>query len=270
MSSKFQLHVSALNTLSKCGIQFENRYILGQKTPSNASMAVGTAVDRSVTRNLGEKITSGVLLPVEQVRDIARDALVEEWSTGVEVAEEDAEEGAASRDAAIDMSVDLAGLHHRAAAPGIIPTHVQREWVLDIDGLPIQLAGTIDIQEGATSIRDTKTSGKSPMKTMADTSLQLTTYALAVKAHDGRIPGIVALDYLVRTPARKEMKLVQLVSKRVDSDMPHLLERVNQASRMIETGVFMPAPVDSWWCSMKFCPYFKSCKYAARPVSVAA
>jgi CRISPR/Cas system-associated exonuclease Cas4 (RecB family) len=227
-------------------------------------------VDRSVTRNLGEKISTGELLPVEQVKDIARDALVEEWSAGVEIAEEDADEGASSRDAAIDMSVDLAGFHHRVAAPSLQPTHVQREWVLDIAGLPIQLAGTIDIQEGAHSIRDTKTSGKSPNKTVADTSLQLTTYALAVKAHDGKIPDAVVLDYLVRTPARKESKLIQLVSKRTDADIPHLLERVSQASRMIEAGIFMPAPVDSWVCSARFCPYFKGCKYAARPVSVAA
>jgi RecB family exonuclease len=268
MSDRFQLHVSGLNLLAKCGIQFEKRYLEGLRTPASVSMAVGTAVDQSVTTNLREKKHTGALLAEEQVKDIARDALAAEWDRGVEAAGEDAEEGLdTSRDAAIDMSVDLASLHHQTVAPMIAPTHVQRSWTLDIDGLPLQLAGTIDIQE-ANAIRDTKTSAKSPLKTLADSSLQLTTYALAVNAHDGAIPDKVALDYLVRTPKRREKKFIQLTSSRTRTDFLPLLERVYQAHRTIESGIFTPAPPDAWWCSRKFCPYWNTCPYAVRPVSL--
>lgn len=269
---KFQLHVSGLNTLSKCGIQFEERYILGKRTPSSVSAAIGTAVDASVTTNLQEKIGSGLLLPEEQVKDIARDALLREWAASeVEESPEDAEDGIEfSRDKAIDRSVTLAGFHYENLAPIIKPTHVQRAWTLDIRGLPIQLAGTIDVQEGLDSINDTKTSAKSPVKTLADNSLQLTTYALAVKAHDGQIPKAVRLDYLVMTPKRGDTKLVQLQSSRTDKDFGPLLERVYQAHRQIESGIFTPAPPDAWWCSKKFCPFFSNCRFAVRPISVAA
>lgn len=265
---KFQLHVSGLLTMSKCGIQFEKRYIQGLRVPSSVAAAVGTAVDRSVRADLRSKIDMDALLSEEQVADVARDALVEEWSNGVEANEEDADEGlTASRDEAIDKSVDLAVFHRAIVAPGLRPTHVARGWTLDVDGLDIQLAGEIDIQEGHHSIRDTKTTAKSPTKTLADTSLQLTTYALAVRQHDKVIPETVALDYLVRTPKRHDLKLVQLESTRTDASFGPLLERVHQAQLQIESGIFTPAPPDSWQCSRKYCPFFEKCKFAVKPVS---
>lgn len=267
MSNKFQLHVSGLNMLAKCAAQFERRYINGEKLPPSCSIVIGSATDRAVTADLGHKIKAGELLPDEQIKDIARDALVAEWDNGVEVSEDDRADGIGSKEGAIDVSVTLASLHHTKAAPAMRPTHVQRPWTLDVQGLDIQLAGTIDIQEGGAAIRDTKTSGKSPSKDVADTSLQLTTYALAVRQHDGAIPEKVALDYLVRT---KTPKLVQIESTRTEADFRHLMERIVQASRMIKAGLFMPAPIDAWWCSAKWCGYHATCKYAARPVVVAA
>jgi hypothetical protein len=269
---KTQLHVSGLNLLSRCGIAFEYRYLRRVPEIRSVSLAVGSAVDRAVTADLTEKKDSGKLLRADEVQDIARDALLEEWQRGdIVVNEEDAEDGwSGSKGDAVDASVDMAGFHHKAAAPAIEPTAVQRKWVLDINGLDLQLAGTIDIQEGLQSLRDTKTSAKSPVRDLADKSLQLTTYSLAVRQIDGAIPEAVGLDYIVRTPKRKELKLVQLESKRTDADMSHLVRRIEQAARVIRSGMFSPAPPDAWWCSKKFCSYWAVCPFAARPVSVAA
>lgn len=268
--NKRQLHVSGINLLSRCGIAFENRYLKEIKTPRSVSLAVGTAVDRSVTCDLTEKKDKGSLLCDSDVLDIARDAAVAEMDLGdVAVDGQDEEDGwRASKGDVVDAAVDMAGFHHREAAPDINPTHVQRAWVLDIAGMEMQLAGTIDVQEGFSSIRDTKTSGKSPAKDTADKSLQLTTYSLAVRQLDGRIPDKVVLDYVIRTPKRKDVKLVQLESKRIDADLSHLIARVQAAEAVIKSGVFSPAPPDAWWCSQKMCGYWNICPYAARPVSV--
>lgn len=268
MSDKFQLHNSALETLSKCGAKFERMILNGERIPPSASMIVGTAVDRAVRRNLQTKIDSGVLLPEPDVKDTARDALNAEWENGVRLDEEDADEVGQTRGDAVDAAVALAAHHHQGRAPTLSPTHVARKWVLDIEGLPIQLAGEIDIQEGTASIRDTKTSGKSPVKDAADRSLQLTTYSLAVKTLDGALPEKVALDYIVRTPKRHDLKLVTLESTRGYMDIRHLAERVKRTALLMEKGVFAPAPVDSWWCSRKFCGFWETCPFAARPHSV--
>lgn len=266
---KVQLHVSGLTLLSKCGIAFERRYIRGEKSAPSVSAAIGLAVDASANADLQSDIDHGELLPEEQVKDLAYDSLIREWSA-VEASGEDEDEGLEfDKDKAIDRSVKMAEFHHRIVAPQVHPTHVQRSWTLDVRGLDVQLAGTIDRQRGTEWVKDLKTSAKSPVKTLADQSLQLTTYALAVMAHDGKIPRTVGLDYLVMTPRRGEQKLIQLESTRTKESFSPLLERVYQADRLIKAGVFAPAPVDSWVCSKKFCSYWTTCKFAVRPVSVA-
>ena len=270
----FQLHVSGLNLLARCGERFRRRYIDGEKTPPSVSMAAGTAVDAGVTYDLTTKILTGALAPDDAVLDCARDAAASEWERGVVLNQEDAEDGLkGSKDELIDAAVSLAGLHHQKLAPVLQPTRVQRPWVLDITGLPgtaLQLAGTIDIQEGTRAIRDTKTSAKSPNGDTADISLQLTTYALAMERFEGTIPAMVGLDYLVRTPTRKQLKVVSLESTRTVGDFDHLLERVAHASLIIQSGIFTPAPLESWWCSAKHCPYHPTCRFARRPIVVAA
>lgn len=265
--SKFQLHPSSMESLARCGVAFERRSINGEKTPSSARMAVGTAVDRSVRENLLNKLTFNELLPLAQVKDVARDALVAEWEKGVRITEEDREEGL-TQARGIDSSVTLAGFHHVELAPKIKPTHVARKIVLEVDGLSLQVAMELDIQEGLTAIRDTKTSGKSPLKTLADESLQLSAYALGVRQIDGALPDKVVLDYLVQTPKRGDLKLVQLESVRTDAQLQPVLERLAHMDKIIQAGIFTPAPIGAWWCSARYCAYHDSCRFAARPVTV--
>lgn len=267
MSQSHQLHTTGMESMAMCGVRYERRYIRGERRPPSARALIGTAVDRSVRANLENKMQEGSLLPVEQVKETARDALVKEWENGVRLTEEDGEDGIQGRDKALDMSVGLSGFHHGILAPSIDPIYVARKWTLDIDGLGVQLVGEIDIQEIST-IRDTKTSGKSPVKTLADESLQLSTYAMAVKAIDGKLPEKVVLDYLVQTPKRGDQKLVQLESTRTLDSLQPVLARVEQMDKIIQSGIFTPAPVNAWWCSHKFCEFHDVCKYAARPVSV--
>jgi hypothetical protein len=260
---KLQLHKSGLEQLSKCGVFFERRYLLGERFPSTISQAIGTATDASVNADLVAKCESGELLSVEAVQDVARDIFEQEWQTGLIADGESENDG---KGAAVDSTVSLAALHRIELAPKISPisaAHIQRQWVLDVDGLGIQLAGTIDIQE-PDSVRDTKTSAKTPGQAEADNSLQLTMYAMALHAL-GEPTDKVALDYLVRL---KKPRALTLTSRRTLDDFDHLLERVAAAERVVSSGVFAPAPLDSWWCSAKWCPAHATCPYARRPVSM--
>ncbi len=138
----------------------------------------------------------------------------------------------------------------------------------------IQIAGEIDIQEivdGRTALRDSKTASKSPVKTLAADSLQLSAYALAVRQLDGedKLPMKVSLDYIVQTPAKKLNRYVQLSSARDVASLAPVLARVEVMAGIIKSGNFTPAPVDSWYCSARWCDYHSVCKYAAHPVTVA-
>ncbi len=123
-------------------------------------------------------------------------------------------------------------------------------------------------------IRDTKTSGKSPMKSMmdgsdkpgiADDSDQLTGYACASHVIDGKLPDLMVLDYLVRTPARHDLKYIPTKTTRDMNDIQVFLNRFANAVQAYKTGIFVPAKADWWGCSEKWCAYWSMCPYAKRP-----
>jgi hypothetical protein len=260
---KPQLHVSGLEMLSKCGEQYRRVYVEHERAIPGVAMLVGTSTHKSVTKNLGNKIRDGVLLPLEEIKDAARDALVNEWQGGVKLDDDEMKEGIAKvKAAAIDKAVRLSALHAVKTAPEIRPTHVERHWVVELPGYPVDLAGAMDIQEGSLSVRDTKTAAKTPSKTIADESLQLTAYALAAKVIDGKCVERVQLDYLID---KAEPEAKAFASTRDDDDFKTLLLRIERAVIATEKGVFIPARETDWWCSPKYCGFHGSCPFVRQP-----
>jgi len=118
--------------------------------------------------------------------------------------------------------------------------------------------GYIDVVEQDGTIRDTKTSGKTPAESIADKSIQLTIYAMGACAIHGEMPPKLTLDYLIYT---KEPKVKIFETTRVYDDFTPILRRLENAIEVISKGAFTPAPSDSWQCSKKFCSFYSMCPY---------
>jgi hypothetical protein len=266
MSPKPQLHASALEM--KCFEAFRRRYIEHEIIPPGVALVVGTGTHRSVERDLSHKIETGELLPAEAVKDHARDGVNQAWEGGVRLDPEELQKGMkAVKGEAVDKAVRLSILHHGYLAPSLTPTHVERQWSLEIPGYPVDLVGRIDIQEGRSAIRDTKTSGKTPAMDCAEKSVQLKAYALAVKTIDGHEAELVALDYLIDTKIPK----IQTCQAKPDAeDYLALLARVESVCLAMEKGVFIPVEPTHWCCHPKWCGYFESCRYVRQPKQFAA
>ncbi|HSW40818.1 MAG TPA: PD-(D/E)XK nuclease family protein [Acidobacteriota bacterium] len=264
--SKPQLHVSALGM--KCMEAFRRRYIEREVIPPGVALVVGTGTHRGVDVNMHYKIETGDLLPIEAVADAARDGVNHAWEKdGVKLEPDEVARGVkAVRGEAIDKAVRLATLHAKEKAPRIFPIHAERPWSLEIKGYPLDLVGRLDIQE-ADTVRDTKTSGKTPSEDVAEKSLQLKAYALAVQVLDGKAPGKVFLDYLIDTKTPKTATFEH--SPDID-DFQAVLNRVEVISMAMTRGVFVPVEPDHWCCSEKFCGYWNTCKYIRRPKQFAA
>jgi len=118
-------------------------------------------------------------------------------------------------------------------------------------------------------VRDSKTSGKSPQKTIADLSEQLDTYSLASIVFDKKLPRHVVLDYLVQTPKRHDLKYVPLVSTRSMDDINVFLYRfaraVHRWNTALKTGDFAPARPTDWWCSENHCAFADRCPAFKKP-----
>lgn len=262
-----QLHFSSLDRLWQCGEAFYRIYVVGERQDTNANLIVGIAVDTAVSRNMETKMTEGRLLPLEEVKAIARDTVLAEWSlkTVVLDREEKLIGEAAVMAEAIDKAVRLTSLHAREAAPHIEPTHVQRRWAIEIQGLPFDLVGAIDLQEGLKAGRDTKTSGKTPNHAIADQSDQITMYSLAILVLDGASPEEMILDYLIdnKLPVYRQFR-----SRRDADDYRVLMNRVENAAEVIQKGAFTPAQPTDWHCSLDYCSFARTCKYFKRPKSM--
>ena len=267
MARRPQLHFSGMDKLWECGEKFRRIYIEMETLSKGTYVAVGSGVDRAVTRNLENYILDKTLLPIEEVKALAHDAAAFELTNNEIVLDEDERKlGMAKAHAdAVDKAVRLAALHAKDIAPKLKPTAVQRRWTLEIPGIPFDLVGTIDVQEGGDSIRDTKTSGKTPAAGIADMSEQLSIYALAIRTLDGAAPKTVALDYLIdnKTPVAKTF-----TSTRNDDDFRVVLARVENAAEVIQKGAYAPARPTDWQCSLKWCSFFRSCRYAKQPKSL--
>lgn len=259
-TAKPQLHVSALGM--KCMEQFRRRYIEKEVIPPGVALIVGTGTHKGVDVNMVHKIETGELLAEEDVADAARDGVNLAWDGGVKLEPEELQRGIKIvRGEAVDKAVRLAKLHHREKAPQINPIHAERPWTLEIEGYSMDLVGRLDIQE-ADTVRDTKTSGKTPADSCAQKSLQLKAYALAVKILDGKAPSRVFLDYLIDT---KIPKSATFGHEPDVEDFQAVLYRLEVIAAAMRAGVFVPVEPDHWCCSAMYCGYWNSCRFVKHP-----
>lgn len=160
---KPQLHVSMLNTLARCGIQFQRRY--GHRfgvwheeeiRPPSVALAVGSSVHKGVEANLRSKMENKEFLSAQELSSIVSDQIDGFWSGGMFFSDDDAKRVQEIYGEAKDLAISLAVLHHEQIAPQITPLALEEKFVINLDGYPIDLSGTKDVRT-ADSIRDTKT-----------------------------------------------------------------------------------------------------------------
>lgn len=270
--TKPQLHVSMLNMMSRCGIQFQRRY--GARfgcwheeeiMPPNIAIATGSAVHRSIEQNMNHKMENdGALLPREQVAEIARDEFESLWTSGMMLTEQQAENIQVVRGEATDISVALSTLHYDQLAPTIKPIAVEEKFVIVLNGFPFDLSGQKDIREVG-RIRDTKTSKASPSSGAAQT-MQMALYAMSEKIDHKALPDEVCLDYLVKTKTPKAVTVTAVPEERWINPV---LRRVERATEIIQSvkegkGFFTPAEPDgpsAWVCTAAYCGYHRTCPF---------
>lgn len=265
---KPQLHVSHINMLAKCGIQFQRRYgktfgvgPVNEVLPPATAGAIGLSVHDSVDLNLTRKI-DGEETTLDHVQAVARDSFLERWEGGILLSESESENTEKARGAAVDMSVALAGLHFAEVAPGIQPIAVEKPFVIKSPDLPVDLAGRIDIIEADDSLRDTKTIARTPSAT-ENISFQNRMYSQAYLLETGRLPKKFSNDYLVKTKTPKAVTLTLTPTEEFIKPLVARIERVVEIIESVKAGrqAFAPAQEDSWVCTAKYCGYARTCKF---------
>lgn len=134
-----QLHVSGMEMLAACGVRFEFRYVLGIKLPPKSFLLKGSALDRTVGKNLTTKIETGSLMKESDVKEFAATAFEEklkEEGGEIELDADEREEGktvAQVLGEAKDDTVLMTACHHREAAPLITPKALNKKFSVNMD-----------------------------------------------------------------------------------------------------------------------------------------
>lgn len=268
-----QLHSSHLNMLWRCGIQFENRYVKKHIRPPGVASVVGTATHLASSKHLIHKAETGDLWTAARVRDVARDALERAWTDrGVQLLPEEQERGLRrTKGFAVDATVNMAAEHAAVLAPVIKPAKggVGWKWVVGGVAPGVTLAGELDVLERDSTVRDLKTVQRTKGQREADTSEQMSVYALARKVHTGKLPKRVVLDEITRSDDASKVIARSFPSTRDMKDLAVTMARVKQAVEVIQSGIFTPANQSDWWCSTKWCGFAATCPYFRGRVTVA-
>jgi hypothetical protein len=231
----------------------------------------GSATHRAAATGLLLQMQTATVSPVELFEDVGATEIDKARHAGATLSREEVSIGVSRTWGQLkDKVVRLAGGYGRLLAPRMRPRAVERR--LTVDGVipGIRLRGTLDVvdqTDTGEAVRDVKTSERQPRKDQADLSDQLSFYHVLRGAETGATETPVSLDYVVIQPRTGDVTTARLESRRGPADTAALVARIQTAQRAVAAGIFIPAPRDAWYCSIKWCEFAPTCPYfSARDV----
>jgi len=246
VSDEPHLSVTQLKMYLRCPLQYFFRYVCGLKIPPAGDLTLGRTIHQTLHDNYHQKIQSHRDLPISDITDIYSD----HW-------EQEAQEtvfGKGEKPGKLkDQGVQLLTTYFDSVAPHIQPIDVEREFLLQVDGVKLPLKGYIDLIDDQRYIIDHKTSKRNYPEDTAQKDIQLTAYALAYRVLTGQDEKGVRLDVMVRT---KEPKIQQLPATRTQSDTDRFARLAKQVERSINSEIFYPN--QNYTCGI--CGYKEMCE----------
>ena len=265
------LSFSQLNMYLRCSMQYYFRYILGIKEPPSLAPSAGTAGHNAVEADSRRKIRTGLAMPMEEMLDY--------FSTTYDQITEDVVLKSGEDTGMVKDNITSSLVtYHMNLAPKIIPLMVEKSFSLDLgieNVRPVQ--GRIDAvtlsqrrtpiwkTNSKAQIWDNKFTMNRRTKSQAevDTSIQLTTYDMAIEQETGKAPETVGLIHFM-PPGRDATRYPAQVN--VIARSPALMTPETRELRKARTahqyqtieagiaaGIFIPTdnPMTCGWCGYR-------------------
>lgn len=257
----FRFSYSQLSTYLMCGERYRQRYVEGKRRPPSTAMLRGSGQHAGQEVDLGTKLATGELPPVDHSTDAAAENVKARIAEEGVLFSEDEQLEAPSRvkGRTIDQAVSAAETYHTVVAPAVAPLHLEKRLTIEVPGMRREVVLYPDVIEQNYAIRDTKTKLKSPGKDDAVRSEQLALYSLGVRLEFGVQSPVQQLDHVVLL--KRANKVVPQPVRNDATDEARIANKMIQATAAIDAGVFPPAPDGAWWCTRKWCDYYTECPY---------
>ena len=261
-TKKEHLSYSQLNTYLRCGMQYRYSYVLGIKEPPSLAPSAGTAGHTAVEMDSRRKIRTGANMPIDEMLDLFSTSFTKETEDVVLKPDED-------KGRTKDDLVHSLAMYHGTLAKEMLPLVVEKSFRLDLAIEKVRpVVGRIDLinlQGKAVGIWDNKfTMNRRPKSQMeADTSIQLTTYDMAIKQETGKDVSRLGLIQFI-PPGRDSSRspaVINVVERSHAAMMPEAREaraarvkyQYETAERGIKEAIFIPTdnPIVCGWCGYR-------------------
>lgn len=242
------LSYSQISKLRQCPTAWEFGYVKGIWAPSNPNFIVGNVYHSCVEASFKFKLENK---GIDMDPDLIEDMAVTEWAKYLK------ENNVNWRDVdelqAFDLCLNMAYKYITEITPTIMPTEVEKEYVVQIDDTDTVFVLRLDLRDSKGIIYDHKSAKDMRQYSQAsvDQDSQATATAFALNEP------IVFYNHIMlkyKTP-----KMVPMKTFRTRADIVWFTEVVKKYVRMIKSGIFPPNE-DQWSCSPLYCDYYERCR----------
>ena len=255
---------SMLNSWGMCPHKFMKQYLEHQWAPRGPAAAMGTSFHEGAKVNAKQKTKSHADLPVDDIKDAARDKWYEETKAGVYIPKDELPDKNKLLKCSFNDALRSVETYRKEIAPAIQPVFAE-EYFHESFGYEVPVVFVVDYIDDQGKIGDWKCSGKAPTKDDARTSLQGVFYSMGYEEHFGKPPTDFEQYWLVSRRSKQGKPTTTdwyhqsyLPDK---ADYAALHARIQSFLLALKLGNFPPAYRGSWWCSEKCCEFYPTCIY---------
>jgi hypothetical protein len=251
-----------LNMAFRCGESFRRRYVENEIIPPGIAAGRGTGLHYANKVNLRQKITSGIDLPIGDIKDAARDGFIKAFAEGVYIPKHLLPEKDKLINMGLEDSLRCAEVYLEKVAPEIQPRSVEESFKLDV-GLALPISGTLDIEREA-KVDDLKTAAKKWADGQIDKEIQPVMYSYSHEKVTGIRPHFKYHIMIARRGKEGNATSAGYDSQEktcTDQDYSALFAKLHIFIDMLKKGVFTPANPTAWWCSSDWCGYHSTCPF---------
>ena len=239
----FRITNTELNILLKCSLMWQLREDRKSRRIT-VNMAIGSAVAAGAKLDNLTKMAEGTPARMSDLVDSGVEAYK------LEVEESEVQESHLEQIKGLSIIPQYMRLYGSRISPRVIEVLAVEEPIVSAVG-EIEIAGTPDVIS-TSGIGDLKT-GKPWDQDRAHNSRQLTIYDILHIARFGKPSKLQWIDSLHSTGHDRYYTV------RTAEDHRRIYNVLLNAKRLKESGIALPAPEGSWYCSRKYCPYWDVC-----------
>lgn len=253
---KGHLSVSQVRTYQNCPYMYDIQVVQGIRSTGGYSMLDGRAFGAAMEVSLKNKMETGEILEVEEVKQAYADAFDHEIVVKADDYDfkEDHDKGLKEGDVK-DTGLKAVDKYYSEVGINLKPHAVELGITTDIAGIPFKTR--IDLIETDKSIRDFKKTKKSYPEGIIHTTIQLPAYAVAFRDLYGEAESMIGLDVVVDLKGGPKIQRLELEGAVPDERIDRLSNTVAQVARGISAGIF-PRNEEGMACS--WCSYKSLCK----------